>query len=73
VTNELAKYIDHTLLKPDGSEAQVRQLCKEAAQFRFATVCVNPTWVRLCSQILKGAASVSARWRDSRWVPRRQT
>jgi deoxyribose-phosphate aldolase len=55
VTNDLAQYIDHTLLKPDGSEAQVRQLCKEAAQFRFATVCVNPTWVRLCAQLLKGS------------------
>lgn len=53
VSNDLAKYIDHTLLKPDASEAQVRQLCKEAAQFRFATVCVNPTWVRLCSRLLK--------------------
>ena len=53
VSNDLAKYIDHTLLRPDASESQVRQLCKEAAQFRFATVCVNPTWVRLCGQLLK--------------------
>ncbi len=54
VANDLSKYIDHTLLKPDASEAQIRQLCKEACQFHFATVCVNPTWVRLCSQLLKG-------------------
>jgi deoxyribose-phosphate aldolase len=54
VANDLSKYIDHTLLKPDATEAQIRQLCKEAEQFRFATVCVNPTWVRLCAQLLKG-------------------
>jgi len=54
VSSDLAKYIDHTLLKPEATEPQVRQLCKEAAQYRFATVCVNPTWVRLCAQILAG-------------------
>ena len=54
VANDLSKYIDHTVLKPDASETQIRQLCKEAAQFHFATVCVNPTWVRLCAQLLKG-------------------
>ncbi|HYK88286.1 MAG TPA: deoxyribose-phosphate aldolase [Acidobacteriota bacterium] len=52
VHNDLSKYIDHTLLKPDATEAQVRQLCREAGQFRFATVCVNPTWVKLCAQLL---------------------
>jgi len=54
VSGDLAQYIDHTLLKPDASEAQIRQLCKEAAHYRFATVCVNPTWVRLCARLLKG-------------------
>ncbi len=54
VANDLSKYIDHTLLKPEASETQVRQLCKEAGEFHFATVCVNPTWVRLCAQLLKG-------------------
>jgi deoxyribose-phosphate aldolase len=54
VESDLSKYIDHTLLKPDASEPQVRQLCKEAAQYNFAAVCVNPTWVRLCAQLLKG-------------------
>ena len=53
VSGDLAQYIDHTLLKP-ASEAQIRQLCKEAAHYRFATVCVNPTWVRLCARLLKG-------------------
>lgn len=41
-----ASLIDHTLLKPDASESDIRRLCEEAAQFRFASVCVNPTWVR---------------------------
>jgi len=54
VSNDLSRYIDHTLLKPEGTEAQIRQLCKEAAQFSFATVCVNPTWVKLCAQLLRG-------------------
>ena len=52
--SDLAKFIDHTLLKPDATESQIRQLCKEAAQFGFATVCVNPVWVGLCSQLLRG-------------------
>ncbi len=55
VASDLSKYIDHTLLKPDASEAQIHKLCQEAAQFRFATVCVNPTWVRLCAQLLEGS------------------
>lgn len=41
----IASYIDHTLLKPESTESQVVQLCKEAAEFKFASVCVNPTWV----------------------------
>ncbi len=52
---QLAAYIDHTLLKADASEAQVRQLCDEALQYRFAAVCVNPDWVRLCALLLKGS------------------
>jgi deoxyribose-phosphate aldolase len=50
----LAKFIDHTLLKPEATEAQINRLCEEAAQFGFATVCVNPVWVRHCARILKG-------------------
>ena len=52
--SDLAKCIDHTFLKPDATESQIRQLCKEAAQFGFATVCVNPAWVGLCLQLLRG-------------------
>ncbi|MGE3726736.1 MAG: deoxyribose-phosphate aldolase [Candidatus Sericytochromatia bacterium] len=51
---DLAPLIDHTLLKPEATEAQVRQLCAEAKQYSFASVCVNPTWVPLSAQLLKG-------------------
>jgi deoxyribose-phosphate aldolase len=43
---DLARYIDHTLLKPDATEADIDKLCDEAAEHGFASVCVNPTWVR---------------------------
>ena len=52
---DLARYIDHTLLRPDATYAQIAQLCEEARQYRFATVCVNPANVRLCSQLLRGS------------------
>lgn len=48
----IARYIDHTLLKPDATEAQIRKLCEEAKQYRFAAVCINPCWVRLCRRLL---------------------
>ncbi|MFC2036782.1 deoxyribose-phosphate aldolase [Chloroflexota bacterium] len=46
--------IDHTLLKPDASQDQIAQLCYEARKYGFAAVCVNPTHVKLCSQLLQG-------------------
>ncbi len=49
---EAAHLIDHTLLKPEATEAQVRQLCQEAKQYGFASVCVNPTWVALSKTLL---------------------
>ncbi len=49
----LASLIDHTLLKPDATREEVDQLCREAAQFCFASVCVNPNWVALCREILR--------------------
>lgn len=52
---QLATYIDHTLLKPEASEAQIRQLCQEARTFSFASVCINPTWVELCTELLAGS------------------
>jgi deoxyribose-phosphate aldolase len=49
----LARMIDHTLLKPQATEEQIRQLCAEARAHQFASVCVNPTWVALCARLLK--------------------
>ncbi|NOX63114.1 MAG: deoxyribose-phosphate aldolase [Chloroflexi bacterium] len=51
---DLARLIDHTLLKPNATEAQIRKLCQEAKQYHFASVCVNPTWVPLAAQELVG-------------------
>jgi deoxyribose-phosphate aldolase len=51
----LAKMIDHTLLKPDATQQEIAQLCFEARKHEFASVCVNPTWVELCAQLLKGS------------------
>lgn len=53
--SDLARYIDHTLLKPEATYAQIAQLCEEARQYDFATVCVNPVNVRLCAQLLRGS------------------
>jgi deoxyribose-phosphate aldolase len=53
--HDWASLIDHTLLKPDASETDIRKLCDEAAQFGFASVCVNPAWVKKASQFLKGS------------------
>jgi len=55
---QLAATIDHTLLKPEATSAQIRQLCQEAATYGFASVCVNPTWVSLCAEALTGQQSV---------------
>lgn len=52
---ELAKLIDHTLLKPDASREQIVRLCEEAVQYGFASVCVNPCWVRLCASAVQGS------------------
>lgn len=51
----LAKMIDHTLLKPEATPAQIRQLCEEACQYGFASVCVNPAYVALCAELLQGS------------------
>ncbi len=49
----LNKYIDHTLLKPEATRAQIENLCAEARQYDFASVCVNSCWVSLCHKLLK--------------------
>ncbi len=51
----VATLIDHTLLRPDASRRNIEDLCREAAQFTFATVCVNPTWVAACAKLLAGS------------------
>ena len=48
----LARLIDHTLLKPEAGEEQIRALCADAATWGFASVCVHPTWVPLCTELL---------------------
>jgi deoxyribose-phosphate aldolase len=53
-TGDVAAMIDHTLLKPDAARADIERLCREAAEYHFATVCVNPTWVALCARLLAG-------------------
>lgn len=50
----IASMIDHTLLKPEATAAQIRQLCADAATYHFASVCVNPTWITLCVELLTG-------------------
>jgi len=51
---ELAKYIDHTLLKPDTTNDDIMKLCNEAQYYGFASVCVNPIHVELCRGLLYG-------------------
>jgi deoxyribose-phosphate aldolase len=51
----VAGMIDHTLLKPDATRQEIEKLCREAAQFHFATVCVNPAWVALSARLLRGS------------------
>jgi len=53
--HSLAGMIDHTLLKPDATSDKIAQLCFEARKYHFASVCVNPTHVKLCSDLLKGS------------------
>jgi deoxyribose-phosphate aldolase len=52
---DVASMIDHTLLKPDATRSEIEALCREAAQFKFATVCVNPTWVAAAARLLAGS------------------
>ena len=49
----VASMIDHTLLKPDATRGEIEALCREAADYSFASVCVNPTWVAECARRLR--------------------
>lgn len=53
VTDDFAKYIDHTSLKPETTVQQIVDLCAEAREYNFASVCVNPTHVKLAARLLK--------------------
>ncbi|MSN97681.1 deoxyribose-phosphate aldolase [Bacillus paralicheniformis] len=53
MTKQIARMIDHTLLKPDAVTSEIEALCKEAQEYGFASVCVNPCWVKLCAELLK--------------------
>ena len=53
IPGDLARYIDHTILKPNATEEQIRNLCAEALEFNFRSVCVNPTWVSLAASLLR--------------------
>ena len=55
IPGDLARYIDHTLLKPAATEEQIRKLCAEALEFNFRSVCINPTWVALAASLLRGS------------------
>jgi deoxyribose-phosphate aldolase len=52
----IAGMIDHTLLKPEATVQQIEQLCSEAKQFGFASVCINPSYVKLCARLLRDTA-----------------
>ena len=52
---EMNKLIDHTLLKPDASVEAIKKLCEEAREYKFASVCVNPCFVPLAAEMLKGS------------------
>lgn len=53
MSKDLAKFIDHTLLKADAKKEEILELCEEAKIYSFASVCINPTWVRTVAAALK--------------------
>ncbi|MFN7946473.1 MAG: deoxyribose-phosphate aldolase [Blastocatellia bacterium] len=55
-SGDVSGYIDHTLLKPEATRAEIEKLCSEARTFSFASVCVNPTWVKECAFALHGSS-----------------
>lgn len=54
VPADVARYIDHTLLKPEATRREIEQLCEEAIQYHFYSVCVNSHWVDFCARMLRG-------------------
>ena len=54
--SKVAGMIDHTLLKQDATEDAIKKLCQEAIDNKFCSVCINPSYVPLCSELLKGSS-----------------
>ena len=54
IAGDMAKLIDHTMLKPEATRDEIVKLCEEARKHRFASVCVNTTWVPVCKSLLSG-------------------
>jgi deoxyribose-phosphate aldolase len=54
-SGEVAKLIDQTLLKPEATRQNIELLCREAFDFKFANVCINPVWITLAAQLLRGS------------------
>lgn len=52
---EVARHIDHTLLKPDATRDEITKVCEEGVRYGFASVCINPIWVRECACLLRGS------------------
>jgi len=55
IPGDLARFIDHTILKANATEEQIRKLCAQAIEFNFRSVCINPTWVPLAAELLRGS------------------
>ena len=55
VPRDLAKFIDHTLLRPDATADEIDKMCEEALEYGFASVCINPTWVKRSAEHLRGS------------------
>ena len=56
MNKDFAKFIDHTLLKADAKKEEILELCEEAKKYSFASVCINPTWVRTAAAALEDSA-----------------
>ena len=59
VPTDLAGFIDHTLLRPDATASEIDKMCDEAREYGFASVCVNPVWIKRVAQNLKGSEVVA--------------
>ncbi len=59
VPTDLAGFIDHTMLKPEATAAEIDRMCSEAIEYGFASVCVNPTWAKRVAEALKGTPVVA--------------